>query len=99
VNVRRSISLLAVVALSIAAPFALADDGQGLLLVNASPAGSCEIDDAVRGPSPIVARVAPGEHSVTCRSVVDGVTIVRAAKATVQAGKGTKVSIEMKVGP
>ena len=98
---RRAITLLAlsIVALSIAAPFAVADDGMGLLYVHATPAGSCEIDTKLRGPSPIVARLAPGEHSVTCRSVIDGVTVARSAKATVQAGKGTKVSIDMKVGP
>ena len=96
---RRSTLLVATVVLSIVAPVALADDGTGLIVVTAFPAGTCEIDESVRGPSPVIARVVPGEHSVTCRSELDGVTVTRSAKAVVKAGKGTKVTIEMKVTP
>ena len=96
---RRSTLFVAMLVTSIGAPVALADDGTGVLFVAAVPAGTCEIDESVRGPSPVVARVAPGEHSVTCRSQLDGVTVTRSAKATVQSGKGTKVTLAMKVAP
>ena len=95
--VRRFVLLASTLVLSVDAPAAVADDGMGILLVTASPSGTCEIDDSIRGPSPLVARLASGEHAVTCRSQIDGVSVKRSAKAVVQAGKGTRIAIEMKV--
>jgi hypothetical protein len=97
---RAGFAMLAIGAVT-AAPSVLADAGKaGLIYVTTTPNGArCEIDADVRGPSPLLARVAEGEHAVTCRVDVANVAMVRTAKVVVADGKGTRVTIDLQGAP
>lgn len=65
----------------------------GVVLVVTDVAATCEFAEGPSGPSPLVARLAPGPFTVSCAIEVAGVKVTKGASGQLAAGQSQRIEI------
>jgi hypothetical protein len=96
----RTLCLWSIATFAIMTPLrgARGDEPGPALLVVALPEGTCSIDGAIEGASPLVARPPAGSHAVECWRELSGVKLRRKRTVTTEPGKPAKVVVDLRGG-
>lgn len=70
-----------------------ADEAGTLLVVETDRPATCTIDKVVSGRAPLISRVAPGNHEITCVATLNRVTVRRSTTASVASGQHALVRV------
>ena len=81
-------------ALSLTAASSLAQDPRGpLLLVTTDRNAVCTVEQVASGATPLLVRVQPGSHWVTCTARIEGVVVRRKTPVQVVAGQHVRLRV------